>query len=891
MGWFSGKKKTYVSSVVYNLAGDEKKRANYLTTSVVSGVLSNNPSLSNHLTQSYIKGPGLKLRSYGRWARTQGYTAALGMSTGTIIAGNSLNNTQLASQIPHPADQDLFVQSSRIGRSDYSYWLDKYLMENRPEMLTIPYEADFNESTGIVTIKRDGFTAFSFALDGYVGGANYIYASYFLVANGTDGPVVIGDEITLPTGDPFPSNTGWVNDHTTSTPQTLPLTTTTTVVSTFSDGRPAETTTSSTTTNQTYNDVESLWARTDYLGIVPPSTQPKSLKRVKGEWTTGAVSSFDVVTTTTETIAGGVTKTNKKTVTTDTFYLVRKYRIDEQEEIHGGQASEAAIFIYRQGSGNAVLDEMFNSNAGIGSFFPYIPIRIDNKFVSDTWQPQIYPWAKRAYKRATDAPLRKTINSISDNDSLGDIDYVYATFGVSLNVRENVCKKYIYKFFKMVMEDGSLSGLTDYNAWKVKWAAALQSYVDWYNWMVAQQNTLDPNFGSPEPTRLTYPDTPGNSIQVSSSTVAAMNYDITVSWNYLTEATGTGLLKPGAKKDELWFNKVSTDTFEQIIDAPYLDTGVTATDSVVIEVIELCWQESLTTWRKLTIGGLKHRNLVYNGKSVDITANEALDDIDESGFIIPLHEQIYRDMGMVEGTQMATACCFLVFNCYKIVKQKWYQTGIFQIIIIIIAIVISMYDGGATAAGVLGSNAAVGAAVGLTGTAALVVGAAINAIAAMIVMMVIQEAATGLFGDKIGALVGAVVAVVAVQMGSAMQTGASASQSFAGLMKADNILKLTAAVGKGYAGYAQAATNEYVQKTTDLLENYEKESKALNDQFYETISNGFVDPSVVTEALQAQLETAEVFLGRTLMTGSDVVEMSQRLVSDFVLLTTSVQLP
>ena len=60
MGLFSGSKKTYVSSVVYNMAGPEENRANYLKTLVISNVISDHDtSMSNTITQGYLGGPVL----------------------------------------------------------------------------------------------------------------------------------------------------------------------------------------------------------------------------------------------------------------------------------------------------------------------------------------------------------------------------------------------------------------------------------------------------------------------------------------------------------------------------------------------------------------------------------------------------------------------------------------------------------------------------------------------------------------------------------------------------------------------------------------------------------------------------------------------------------------
>jgi len=68
MGLFSGKTKVYVASSVYNLAGDIKDRANYLKTTVVGSVLADNSNrtITDDITRSYINGPGIRMRQYGR---------------------------------------------------------------------------------------------------------------------------------------------------------------------------------------------------------------------------------------------------------------------------------------------------------------------------------------------------------------------------------------------------------------------------------------------------------------------------------------------------------------------------------------------------------------------------------------------------------------------------------------------------------------------------------------------------------------------------------------------------------------------------------------------------------------------------------------------------------
>lgn len=887
MGFFSGKKKTYVSSVVYNLAGDEAERPNYLKTTMLGAVISGAPSVGIALVNSYLSGPGLRLRSYGRWARTQGYTATIGQQSGNIIAGNSISYSGIASQIPADPGKTVSVQSAKIGRSDYAYWVDQYMLANHPDLVSSQFEADFDEGTNRVTLSFGE----SFIATGYLPGANYIYATYQFTSGSSLGPIIIGTEEVVTT---FPPTAGWTNESSTSVPKTVQLAITVLTTVSYSDGRPDEVTTTTDEEEQAYNETTAVWKRTDYLGI--SGSGVKSLHRTRTFTAVGLVEPEEETTVTTEVI-GTVTKTTTVKTTIDIFSLVRKVREDTQEET-SSEWTPLQVMIYRQGSGNPVLDAMFNPSEGIGQFLPYIPIRIDNKFIGDDWHPNLIVPTRSAYRKATNGSINKTTRQVADNDSIGDIDYVYTVFGVSLNVKENACRKYVYKFLQAIMEDPNLNRLAEYNEWKIKWAEADDAMSAWYLWYQSQMQQ-DPEFPPlvpvPEPIRIPYPDVPGNSIQVSSAGYSAMNYDMTISWHYVEESFGSGLAKPSAKEDDLWFNKLETTEFiERYYSINEEGLGIVSFHNVIeIERIELVWQETRTSWRKIVLAGFKHRNMIYGGKAVEITAKEALDDTEESGFIIPLHETIYRSMGMVDMTQMSTACCFLVFNCYKVVKQKWYQTGLFQIIVIIVVIFISLYDGGATASGVLGSSSAVGTTLGFTGTTALVVGAAVNAIAGMILMTIIQQAAIGLFGDKFGALIGAVLSVVALQVATSMANGATMSASFGQLMKADNILKLTGAVGKGYAGYAQAAMAETMQATQELVENYSIENKEISEKYYELVGDGTASPEIITNAIQSlnyEVESASSFLGRTLMTGTEIAELSLQMITEFVSLTTSLEL-
>lgn len=747
MGLFSRKKKTYVSSVVYNLAGDEFKRPNYLKTTVSNAIIGEAPSITDSIVGSYLNGPAMRFRSFLRWTDRTDYTDKIGLVTGNIKTGNAIDPVVLAGEIDAPVGSTVVLQNAEIDQADFSYWVDQYVSENFPDEVGTEYTADINEATGKILITFEDDSIVEFTPENYDNISRYLSAIYVLETDG---------EYSLP-----------------------------------------------------------------------------------------------------------------------------------------------FVFIYKQLDGNAVLDAMFLASKVMRGFYPPIPFRLDNKFLSEDYLPEIYEASKKGYKKATTGKYDELIESMADNKDLKQIDYAYIVFGVCLNVMEQSSRKYIYKFFEEILNDYTTVGDPEYAAWQEEWNTANA----WQVWKAAQADPEDPLYGTPEPEKLAYPSAPVNSIQVSTGGNKEMNFDMTISWNVMTETRGRGKLRPDAKPDTLWFEKGGTITFKEMINYDQADGGGSVLNQalngaeIVKNTITLNWQVTSNTWRKLTIVGMVHKNMIYRGKAVEIDAWEALDDAEESGFIIPLHDGVFRAMGMKDGTQMTTACAYMMFNCYKVVKQKWYQTTLFKIIIVIIIIIIAYFTGYVSAEGVglLGTNAAVGAAIVGAGAAIavqVIVGAIVNYIAAMIVAKLITMAATELFGEKWGAIIGIIASFFVIGVGSGMQAGQSMGAAFGNLMSAQNIMGLTMAVGDSYAAYMRASAMDNVLEQQKVLETYKVESKKIKEA-WETLGfdNGIIDPSLVTEAFGFVLEPPDSFLERTLMTGSDVADMSMGMLTNYARITLNTDLP
>ena len=891
MGFFSRKKEIIVSSSAYNLAGDQKDRVQFLPTLIIGDILApSSRSLGEVITQGLLSGHGIRMRNFARWARTSGYTSLISQQTSKLSIGNSIDNELLLPQLPVVVGQTPVIQSAEISEADYGYWAEVWLLENHPESINADYELDFSETTNTIYINMPGGVVYSFNPVGFDAYKQYLYVSYYLEGVGTPGPIVPGTIITVGSDSEFPDTSTWTFNGHSSVSHPVDLVTLVDTVVSYSDARPNETTSSSTSAADSYDTHINEYEHTVYVGQ-PPGDPHKitSLRSIQYETQSKIVVSTPAVVVTTETIAGGVVKTTTVTTTTDTLADAFSYIVDTQE-IVDKTWSDMKIMIYQRESGNPVLDAMFLAEVDSGAFFPFIPMRLNNKFLSNSYFPSVYKANQIAMKKATGSKYKKVKTAIESNGAIGDVDHAYAMFGVSLNVRERSARKYLYKFFQFVLLNGA-GGDGEYNAWQVSWNLADASKADWLSWKEAQADVSNPLYGTLEPLVLAYPPVPVKQMVVAGPT---FSYNMIVKWSAMTETTGTGLGKPGAKMGEVWITQgTSVDYTEQLNSA-----GIAGSRVSTVDLIHIHWQDSLTTHRTMSIWNLQHVNIVYKGKSVKIGAAKALADPEESGFIIPLHEGIFRAMSLKDTTQMASANCYLVFNCYEVVREKWYQTSWFKVVLIIVVIAITIFTMGAgtgPSVGLLGTAASVGASVGLAGTAALIVGTIANALAAMILTKLLTMASTAIFGDRVGAVVGALVSIAAIAYGTGVANGQGFAASFGDMASAENIMKLTVAAGDGYTGYLSDKTAKFVADAQKVVQDYTSKSKAISDRYYEEFGSkgGVIDPLALLDSPEVTSfipETPSMFIGRTLMTGTDIAGMSNDMLTNFATMTTSTPL-
>jgi hypothetical protein len=886
MGWFSAKKKTYVSSTTYNLAGDEKVR--FLPTAVFSNIITGSrDSISATVTGSLLKGPGIRMRSFARWARTQGYSDAVGLTGATLHLGDSIDNVLLANILPHDPEELVSIQDSFIDGADYAAWADRWLLENHPEELTDDFEIDFSELLNTIYFRRDGLLLYSFSPVGFNPASRYLYANYTLSRDGDLQPVEPGPVTVVSSPAQYLNISDWNLITSSSVSNSVSVTDTETTELSYSDARPTTASTASTSLTLAHTSTEVSYEKTAYIGRNPSSNSTEFVKSFLANRKGYSIVPTTTTVTTTETIEGGVVKTTVVTTVTHALENLFSYQLDTQL-IVDTIWSNNQVFIYEYNTGNPTLDAMFATNQGFADFLPFIPVRVNNRTLSPSYKGSLYSKNLKAYTRATGAKYPDLVESVMDNDSIDDIDFVYVVFGVALNTKDKSALKYIFTFFEEILRQGG--GNTGFDAWQASWNIADISNHTWGSWIEAQSEPSSPLYGTTEPVRLPYPAAPTRSISLIGRD---LNYNIKISWSSLKSESYSGLGKPGAKQGDIWWSTTDYLGLVQLL----FNRGEVVPIPISFDGQKLIWQDTPDSYKLIHLQGLQHNNMIWDGKSVNTSGTAALADLDIASFIIPMQEGILRKLSLAHSTQMATDNSYLVFNTYQVVKQKWYQTTWFKIILVIIIIIITIFTFGAGApagAGILGTAASVGAALGLTGAIAIVVGTLVNALAAMLITHLLTRLATALFGPEVGAIVGAIASVAVISVGTSYMGGQGLAAGFSNLASAENLMKLSVAAGNGMSEYLGAKTTNTIKETQQALADYETQSKMISDAYEENLgaSSVSLDPILLTDSSKWAYipESSEVFLNRTLLVGSDIALMTHELLANFTKITISTEL-
>lgn len=908
---FGSETKITVGSSAYNLAGEPKDRGNFLKNSLIGSVMSGQAAkdgLGNSIFTAHLYGPRTDLISYARWANQSGYAEQVGFPKGFIYRGSRVDADSFAMlKDPEPSKESEFLygQVDSVNYQHFAYW---YIGEYAPERIgqaftirpeTVTTGTIFNSETvltGNLILKFTGTgEEFVFTPPVSITTPSAIYAYHFYHTRVVEpaetfdsGWINVIDEAGFPSVDGFTLD----SSSSSSVVNGFVLNKTVTTNISYNDSTPPTETTSTTTTTPEKEDYLKVYKKTS---IFPSASG--SLGSYERNWEVfhkcvwQKITLPAVVQTSKEEISPGVFKTTTVTTVEDVLTVSYDYKNTWSQVLSENWGNER-VLIYRKGDNSTVDNYIFGDfGRDTGRYLPIIPLRLHNRAVNKNNYPAQYALnrkaARKAFKKASS--IDTLLKNLESNEQVDQIDHAWVVFGSSLGSKEQDALNYTYQFMKDWVEG------TPYNPINIKdpfeYAAALEAY--WAALEAYENHSSDSGGGwvaRPEkpipPTTATYKFQTYQVGGIFSQTVIETRW----AYNILVAASG-GALRTGSGFHARSGNKPGTCwTYQQgnvLIKSRVRAGGGDGGDyweyvNDPVPVIVFGKQLTSSAWEEYVFFDMNHTNYVYEGLSVVTPAAKALQEGENSSFLFPMSDQVLKNMQLIEGTQLAMASSYLVINYYDKRKIPWYASGFFQIVLVVVVIVVAVSTGyvSGESLGVLGSNAAVGGFLGFTGTAAILAGAIVNALAAAIVSAVITKISTTVLGDKIDAIVGAVLSMVVV-WGMTNNWNFNTADLMHSFTRADNLLKLTISGGNMAADYMQASAQQIIADTQNLMEDYRNRADELAALTQQYLGSTGIDPTVISEATRNLVESPEDFMSRTLMTGDEIADISLSLVERF----------
>lgn len=505
------------------------------------------------------------------------------------------------------------------------------------------------------------------------------------------------------------------------------------------------------------------------------------------------------------------------------------------------------LYIYRQFTGNKDLDIKLNTQTGLGTKVLPLKIKGYGSLYGDNYQKQIYENNTKLFNRFTNRTSKygNFITDLKDNE-IGSVQDIMLMFGVEIDSGKYFNDIYCYRFFDSILDTYNIPFGIIPNDMPIYSPNAVKSVNA--NGICKQRgdgHEYNPGIGKVFRLR-------GNGRYKNTSKIGKMEC-------YRGDQLNTPRVNWGSSKPNIGYvTQIDINNWEGVF-------------------VHYGWENVL---------GIQHWD------AHGITADGGNP---HSGRRIPIIESALKTVGLRYLTDISMYSPSLVFTSHQTVKKKWYQRGIFKVVVLIVMIVITIIfpPSGSLAASVAGTaGMAIATAIGVTGLTAMVMASALNTLISMVLAEMIGRLATKAIGGQLGQLIGSLVTAFAtMSLNNFASTGSfDIAQGFSSMMKADNWLNLSNA-----SNALSAIVNKQQQSKINSLEDRMKKIEDLKSQL-ESVEeklkefnskNGVFSTEELLELTSTHqtgfisVESPDTFLSRTLMKGSDIVDSTFSVIYDY----------
>lgn len=514
--------------------------------------------------------------------------------------------------------------------------------------------------------------------------------------------------------------------------------------------------------------------------------------------------------------------------------------------------SSVRIFYYKPGTGKyPEIDKAYNTSSKQPTVLPVVPLRLFNKdyTTSSRKDTELYKTSNILMKKLG-LKIDEIGKELRKND-LSDVDHIFLSIGVPISTKQKDSIKYIHTFFRELARDHPNAEAEVQKAINTPYIRTIRPCQEKeYQVITYKKPTQYSIFIKSRDYSITL-NHYGAAHKVIRGRIGKVN-------TYKKGRRGSPIQRKYSHTyDERWGSHQDWCEYR------------TYTKHYTYDEIYTQRQINENFYEEVTVYSLTQFNNIHNGHGQTTRAyNEINRNTLDTPFLIPADVDLLRRVGLVSSTQLTTECIGLTLNSYKVIKKKWYQKGIFKVVMAVIAIVAAVYGGAAFSAYIMSAYAAGGI------SAAMLVAA--KTIAVSVAISYGVSFLTSKLAPELSLIIATIVAIAAITSLSISNIGSVDGLPFAGEM-----LATVPAINKGVEMKLQKMYAD-LQAEVELFGKYaEDKSAEVENAFKELAGNANIDVFQLIRATQLNLfETPNTFLSRTLNTEVNSLAISS--VTDYV---------
>ena len=423
-------------------------------------------------------------------------------------------------------------------------------------------------------------------------------------------------------------------------------------------------------------------------------------------------------------------------------------------------------FTYEYNSGGIPeLDNLFTVRNQLGRYYPNIYFRLDGRNLAADTEADTPEYKS---SKALCRKLSLDYAGISDEihkavGSVGDVTQILISTQIQVNADDDLIREYLFEYFYSLY------------------------------------NQLPNKFADTAYTSLNTEYVNGYAKVGLTSQIADKVYDSRITFNTIGYVDEQKVIGDVGKVVSSYTLQVASNR-----------RGASINIRSTVPVHTFTKQITATSCRTITVYGLASTQVVSGGYTTTASGQD-------ENLVIPLDDAIARNFNFRDRTKIYSKSLIVIINTLKVIKTKWYQTGIFKAIMFVVAVVVSVYTGGQgmTLYAVLYAAAQT-----------LVIGAVLN----LVIKFMVNK-----LNIQVGALF-AVVAVVLIVVGAAAylsETGKVMGLTSSQIMQlANNSIKISSMGNQLEIKNMVKAMNNYGLAMQDKMDELQELQQQLETDTY-----------------------------------------------------------